>query len=74
MGENMERCRACGHLIAAHDPAEGCTERVPGTKERMPGACGCGLPPILADVIPFRTRSARDMPPLDPPSEDAPDD
>jgi hypothetical protein len=53
-----------------HDPATGCTERVPGTKERMPGACGCGTPPVLADVLPFRTRSARDLEPIEAPSEE----
>jgi hypothetical protein len=60
MGEFSERCETCGHLIAAHDPVAGCQERVPGTMERMPGACGCGLPPVLADVLQFRTRSERD--------------
>jgi hypothetical protein len=57
-----------------HDAAAGCTERVPGTKERMPGACGCGTPPVLADVIPFRPRSVRDQTPIEPPSEERTDD
>lgn len=60
MGENGERCAVCGHLFSAHDPVAGCTERVPGTMQRMPGACGCGAPPVLADVLPFRTRGERD--------------
>ena len=70
MGENIDRCGVCAHLVAAHDPAVGCTERVPGTKERMPGPCGCGSPPVLADILPFRTRSARNMEPIDTPSEE----
>jgi hypothetical protein len=59
MGEFSERCTTCGHLLVAHDPESGCTERVPGTKERMPGPCGCGGRPVLADVIPFRSRAER---------------
>jgi hypothetical protein len=60
MGGINERCTKCGHLLASHAPDVGCTDRVPGTMERMPGACGCGAPEVLADVIPFRTRSQRD--------------
>jgi hypothetical protein len=35
----------------------------------MPGSCGCGAPPVLADVIPFRTRSERDAIPSEYPEE-----
>jgi hypothetical protein len=28
--------------------------------ERMPGTCDCGAPDVLADVLPFRSRSQRD--------------
>jgi hypothetical protein len=28
--------------------------------ERMPGSCDCGAPEVLADVIPFRSRSERE--------------
>jgi hypothetical protein len=59
MGEIGERCTACGHLLVSHDPLTGCTERVPGMMERMPGACECGAQPVLADVLPFRSRSER---------------
>jgi hypothetical protein len=62
MGEFAERCTRCGHLLVAHDSEDGCSERVPGTKERMPGPCGCGGKPVLADVIPFRSRADRNMP------------
>jgi hypothetical protein len=60
MGDTHERCTKCGHLLASHEPGIGCTERVPGTMERMPGTCDCGAPEVLADVLPFRTRSERD--------------
>jgi len=60
MGGINEHCTKCGHLLASHAPDVGCTHHVPGTIERMPGACGCGAPEVLADVIPFRTRSQRD--------------
>jgi hypothetical protein len=60
MGELHERCTKCGHLVTSHDPGAGCTERVPGTMERMPGTCDCGAPDVLADVLPFRSRSQRD--------------
>lgn len=60
MGDTAERCTKCGHLVASHDPQAGCTERVPGTMDRMPGACACGAPEVLADVIPFRTRNERE--------------
>jgi hypothetical protein len=66
MGEIDERCLECGHLLVAHDPVVGCTERVPGTMERMPGACECGAKPVLADVIPFRSRAAREAPQGEP--------
>jgi hypothetical protein len=59
MGEMGERCPTCGHLILSHDPLIGCTERVPGTMQRMPGACECGARPVLADVLPFRSRTIR---------------
>jgi len=60
MADDFERCATCGHLLTSHDPQVGCTEHVPGTLERIPGPCGCGAPEVLADVIPFRSRSERD--------------
>ena len=60
MGDDNDRCNACGHPLSAHDPHAGCTDRVPGTMERMPGACACGAKKALADVIPFRSRAARE--------------
>jgi hypothetical protein len=69
MGELGERCKTCGHLLAVHDALTGCSDRVPGTMDRMPGSCGCGAPPVLADVIPFRTRSERDAIPSEYPEE-----
>jgi hypothetical protein len=59
MGELQARCTKCGHLLISHEPS-GCTERVPGTMERMPGTCDCGAPEVLAEVLPFRSRSERD--------------
>jgi hypothetical protein len=60
MRDAGDRCTKCGHLLQTHDPQVGCTERVPGTMERMPGPCTCGAPEVLADVIPFRSRIERD--------------
>jgi hypothetical protein len=60
MGDD-ERCPSCGHLLTTHDPVVGCTDRVPGTKDRMPGACACGAKKVLADVIPFRSRAMREI-------------
>lgn len=59
MGDEGVRCLKCGHLSASHDPETGCTERVPGTKDRMPGPCACGAREVLADIIPFRSRTER---------------
>jgi hypothetical protein len=28
--------------------------------KRMPGTCDCGAPEVLADVLPFRSRTERD--------------
>jgi hypothetical protein len=57
MGENMERCARCRHPLASHEPVRGCTERVPGTRDRIPGPCGCGgAGSTTADVLPFRRR------------------
>jgi hypothetical protein len=57
MGENTERCGRCRHPLAVHDPATGCTDRVPGTRDRIPGLCGCEGPGTgTADVLPFRRR------------------
>ena len=60
MGDKNDRCTKCGHWLLSHEPEAGCTERVPGTMERMPGKCNCGAPEVLADVIPFRSRSDRE--------------
>jgi hypothetical protein len=45
-------------MLQSHEPI--CTERVPGTMERMPGTCNCGAPEVLAEVIQFRSRSQRE--------------
>jgi hypothetical protein len=70
MGENKERCGACGHPVASHEPGVGCTERVPGMRDRIPGPCGCGAGVLTADILPFRRRSLSppddaDSPPAD---------
>jgi hypothetical protein len=72
MGETHDRCLECGHLLLSHETGTGCTERVPGTMARMPGTCDCGSPEVLADVIPFRTRSERDAARGMGPSSEAP--
>jgi hypothetical protein len=59
MGDTNERCTKCGHPAASHKSGV-CIERVPGTMERMPGPCNCGVPPVLAEVIPFRARNERE--------------
>jgi hypothetical protein len=59
MGDNDERCMKCRHPVTSHAPETGCSERVPGTLERMPGPCNCGATGVLADVIPFRSRNER---------------
>jgi hypothetical protein len=70
MGDSYDRCTDCGHLLVSHEPGVGCSERVPGTMERMPGTCGCGAPQILADILPFRSRNDRDADRgLTPPNE-----
>jgi hypothetical protein len=56
MGENNERCTQCGHPVASHEPGVGCTERVPGMRDRIPGPCGCGTGVLSADILPFRRR------------------
>jgi hypothetical protein len=58
MGENDERCTICRHPVASHEPGVGCTERVPGMRERIPGPCGCGAGVLTADILPFRRRPA----------------
>lgn len=59
MGDRDDHCADCGHLLESHEPGLGCTERVPGTMERMPGTCDCGAPEVLANIIPFRSRNER---------------
>ena len=72
MGDGQDRCVKCGHLLEAHVPGVGCTDRVPGTMERMPGTCDCGAPEVLADVLPFRSRDERDAARATSPIEEGP--